>query len=92
MMMLGAMNVASLAALLVSSLSGMAEWPVIPWIKIEGRMELMTLWIKEVLRFDVMIVSHKDLLFVQKRMVIEEWLTLVDFQVKTNSIAAAFSS
>ena len=36
--------------------------------------------------------SHKDLLSVQKRMVIEGWLTVVDIQVKVDSMAAASSS
>ena len=34
--------------------------------------------------------SQKNLLFVQKRMVIEGWLALVDVQVKAQSTAAAF--
>ena len=36
--------------------------------------------------------SHKDLLSVQKKMVIEGWLALKDLQVKANSMAAASSS
>ena len=38
-----------------------------------------------------MIASHKDLLSVQKRMVADGWLALVDVRVKSDSIAAASS-
>ena len=37
-------------------------------------------------------VSHKDLLSVQKRMVIEGWFTLADVRVKADSIATGSSS
>ena len=37
-------------------------------------------------------VSHKDLLSVQKRMVIEGWFTLLDVWVKADSIATGSSS
>ena len=36
--------------------------------------------------------SQNNLLFVQKRMVIEGWLALMNVQVKAQSMAAAFSS
>ena len=56
----------------------------------EEEMELMELWIEEVRGFDdTRVVSHKDLLPAQKRMVNERWLALVDVQVKANSVAAA---
>ena len=58
----------------------------------EEEMELMELWIEEVQGFDNMRVSHKDLVSVQKRMLIEWWLALVDVQVKADSMAAASSS
>ena len=38
-----AMVVASLAALLARSLSGMGEWPGIYWMKMEDEIELMEL-------------------------------------------------
>ena len=56
----------------------------------EEEMELMELWIEEVRGFDdTRVVSHKDLLPPQKRMVDERWLALVDVQVKANPMAAA---
>ena len=42
--------------------------------------------------YDDMRASHKDLMFVQKWMVIEGWLAVVDVQVKADSMAAASSS
>ena len=55
-------------------------------------MELMELWIEKVQGFDDMRASHKDLLSMQKRMRIEEWLALVDVQVKAECMAAVYSS
>ena len=66
-----AMVVASLAALSARSLSGMAEWPGIYWMKMDDQMELMELWMENVRGWDEMRASHKDLLSVQKSMVIE---------------------
>ena len=60
------MVVASLAALSMRSLSGIAEWPGIHWIKIEDEMELMELWMENVRGLDEMMVSHRDLLSVQR--------------------------
>ena len=65
------MIVASLAALLARSLPGMAEWPGIHWMKMEDEMELMELWMENVRGWDEMRASHKDLLYVQKSLVIE---------------------
>ena len=42
--------------------------------------------------WDEMRASHKDLLSVQKSMVIEGWLALVSVQVSADSMAAASSS
>ena len=61
-------------------------------MKMEDGIELMELWIEKVWRLDDMRASHKDLLSVQKRMVIEGWLTLVDSQIKADSMATASSS
>ena len=66
-----AMMVASLAALPARSLPGIEEWPGIHWIKIEDEMELMELRMENVQGCDDMRASHKDLLSVQKSMVIE---------------------
>ena len=68
--MSAAMVVASLVALSKISLPGMVEWPGINWIKIEDEVELMELWMENVGRWDEMRASHKDLLSVQKSMVI----------------------
>ena len=65
------MVVASLAALLARSLSGMGEWPGIHWMKMEGEIELMELWTETVRGWDEMRASDKDLLTVQKRTMIE---------------------
>ena len=65
------MMVASLAALSSTSLPGIEEWPGIHWIKIEDEMELMELRMENVRGCDDMRASHKDLLSVQKSMVIE---------------------
>ena len=65
------MVVASLAALSVISLPGMAEWPGIHWMRMEDEMELMELWMENVRGWDEMRASHKDLLYVQKSLVIE---------------------
>ena len=65
------MMVASLAALSARSLPGIEEWPEIHWIKIEDEMELMELWMENVRGSDDMRASHKDLLSVQKSMVIK---------------------
>ena len=64
------MMVAFLAALSARSLAGIEEGPGIHWIKIADEMELMELQIENVWRCD-MRASHKDLLSVQKSMVIE---------------------
>ena len=61
----------SLAVLSARSLPGIAEWPGIHWIKIEEEMELMELWMEKVRGWDETRTSHKDLLSVQKSMVIE---------------------
>ena len=42
------MVVASLAPLSARSLSGIAEWPGIHWMKMEDDMELMELWIENI--------------------------------------------
>ena len=90
--MSAAMVVASLVALSTISLPGMVEWPGINWIKIEDEVELMELWMENVGRWDEMRASHKDLLSVQKSMVIERWLALVSVQDNADSMAAASSS
>ena len=59
-------------------------------MKMEEKIELMELWTEEVRGFDDMRASQKNLFFVQKRMVIEGRLALVDVQVKAQSTAAAF--
>ena len=59
-----AMVVATLAALLGSSLPGMTDWPGIHWINMEEEMELMELGIEEVQGFDDMRASYSDLLSV----------------------------
>ena len=66
--MLVATVVASFAALSARPLPGMTEWPGIHWMKMEDKMELMELRIKEVRGFDEMRASHNDLLSVQKSM------------------------
>ena len=71
------MVVVSLAALSARSLPGIAEWLGIHWIKIEDEIELMELWMENVRGWDKMRASHKDLLSVQKRTVVEWWLALV---------------
>ena len=87
-----AMVVASLAALSARSLSGMAEWPGIYWMKMDDQMELMELWMENVRGWDEMRVSQKDLLSVQKSMVVEWWLMLVSFHDSADSMAAVSSS
>ena len=91
-MVLVEMVVASLVAMSASSLPGKSEWPVIHWMKMEEKMELMEVWIEEARGFDDMRASHKDFLSVQKRMVIEGWLAVVEVQVKADSMAGASSS
>ena len=86
------MLVASFAAFLSSLLPKITEWSGIYWMKIEEEVKLMELWIEEVRGFDDMTASLNDILSVQKRMVIKEWLLLVDVQVKAGSMAVAFSS
>ena len=66
-----AMVMVSLAVLSARSLPGIAEWPGIHWIKIEEEMELMELWMEKVRGWDETRASRKDLLSVQKSMVIE---------------------
>ena len=66
-----AMVIASLAAVLARFLPGMAEWLGIHWMRLEGKMELMKLWMEGVRGWDEMKASHKDLLSVQMSMVIE---------------------
>ena len=63
-----AMVVAPLAALSARLLPGMAEWPRIHWMKMEGDMEVMELWIENVQEWDEMRALHKDPLSVQKSM------------------------
>ena len=58
----------------------------------EDEMELMESWMENVRGWDEMRASHKDLLSVQKSMVIEGWLALVSVQVSADSMAAASSS
>ena len=58
----------------------------------EDEMEFMELWIENVLRWDEMRASHKDLLSVQKSMEIDGWLALADDQDSADSMAAASSS
>ena len=58
-----------------------------PLNEINKEMELIKVWIKEVRGFDEMRDSHNDSLFVQKRMVIEGWLTLVDVQDNADFMA-----
>ena len=53
-------------------------------------MELMELWIEDVLGWDEMRVSHKDLLSVQKSREIEGWLALAYVQDRADSMRAAF--
>ena len=65
------MRVASFAALSVTLLPGIDEWPGIHWIKVEDEMELMELGMENVQRCNDMRASHKDLLSVQKRTVNE---------------------
>ena len=65
------MVVVSLAAVSARSLPGMAEWLGIHWMKMEDEVELMELWMEDVQGWDEMKASHKDLLSVQKNMVIE---------------------
>ena len=55
-------------------------------------MEFMELWIENVLGWDEMRASHKDLLSVQKSMEIDGWLALADDQDSADSMAAASSS
>ena len=86
------MVVASLAALSARSLPGMAEWPRIHWMKTEEKNELIELRTEYVRGCDEMRASHKDLLSVQKSMVIERWLALLSVQDKADSMAAASSS
>ena len=85
-----AMVVASLAALSARSLPGIEEWPGIHWIKMEDEMELMELWIEDVLGWDEMRVSHKNLLSVQKSREIEGWLALAYVQDRADSMRGAF--
>ena len=66
-----AMVVASLAALSTRLLPGMLEWPGIHWMTMEDKIELMELWMENVQGWNEMRASHKDLLSVQKSMVIE---------------------
>ena len=58
----------------------------------EDEMELMESWMENVRGWDEMRASHKDLLSVQKSMVIEGWLALVSVQVSADSMTAASSS
>ena len=60
-------------------------------MKMEDEMELMKLWIEEVRGFDQMRASRNDLLSVQRSIVVEERLALVDAQDNADSMAAASS-
>ena len=67
-----AMVVASLAALSARLLPGMSEWPGIHKMTMEDKIEeLMELWMENVQGWNEMRALHKDLLSVQKSMVIE---------------------
>ena len=61
-------------------------------MKMEDQMELMELWMENVWGWDEMRASQKDLLSVQKSMVVEWWLALVSFHDSTDFMAAASSS
>ena len=87
-----AMVVAPLAALSARLLPGMAEWPRIHWMKMEGDMEVMELWIENVQEWDEMRALHKDLLSVQKSMENEGWLALVEVQDSTDSMSMKAAS
>ena len=52
----------------------------------------MELWIEDVQGFDEMSASYNDLLSVQERREIEQWLVLVDVHSNVDSMAAASSS
>ena len=88
---LEAMLVVCLAALSTKSLPGMTESPRNHWMKMEDEMELMKLWIEEVCGFDQMRASRNDLLSVQRSIVVEGRLALVDAQDNADSMAAASS-
>ena len=60
-------------------------------MKMEDEMELMKLWIEEVRGFDQMRASRNDLLSVQRSIVVEGRLALVDAQDNADSMAAASS-
>lgn len=47
---------------------------------------------KDVRGFNDRSASNRDLISVQIRMVNDEWLAVVDFHIKVDSMAAAFSS
>ena len=47
---------------------------------------------KDIRGFDDRSVSHRDLLSVQIRMVVDGWLAVVDVYVKVDSMAAASST
>ena len=79
------MVVASLAALSADSLTEMAGWPGIHWMKMKDEME-------EVRGFDEMRASHNDLLSVYKSIVFERWLALMNVQDNADSMTAVSSS
>ena len=62
-------SAAPLAALSASSLPGLSEWHAIHWMYMDGEMELMDSWKKDLRGFDGIIASQIDLLSVQIRMV-----------------------
>ena len=55
-------------------------------------MELMELWLENVQGWNEMRASHKDLLPLEKSMVIEGWLALVSVHESADSMTAASSS
>ena len=57
----------------------------------EDEMELMELWIDEVQGFDKIKAWHNDFVSLQKSIMIEGWLALVDGQNNADSLAAASS-
>ena len=88
---LEAMLMVCLPALSANSLPGMTESPRNHWIKMKDEMGLMKLWIEEVRGFDQMRASRNDLLSVQRSIVVEGWLALMDAQDNADSMAAASS-
>ena len=57
----------------------------------EEEMELIYSWIEDIYGLDDRSASHRDLLSVQIRMVIDGWLAVVDAHDKDDSMATASS-